>query len=400
MRAICKLTTPLVATLIRNGADGRWGDGGGLYLQIRFGTPSWVFRDYVDGRERWTGLGSARFVSLLEARRGALSNHKSKHDGQDHRAARAQRRTGVERQAVTFADMVDQFIKAKAAQFKGNGVQKWRGPLANHALPVLGKTPVAFIDTPDVLKVLTPIWGSAIGEHVRQRISAVLDFASAQKLRSGENPARWKGHLKHLLAPKIESEHHAAMAIDDVPAFVQKLRALNDVPARAFEFLVLTCLRQDEIRGADWSEIDLKTKTWTVPAERMKTKVEHRVPLSDRAIEILQAQRPKATGLVFPSAITRGKIHKNKFGEIIRDLGFSGTPHGFRSTFSDWSQDRTTHPRDIAQKALAHVVGDKTERAYQRTDLFDRRKPLMAAWAKFCGEPTPKLGSNVVPLAA
>jgi integrase len=400
-REVHKLDTPTVKSRIAAGSDGRWGDGGGLYLQIRKGCAGWVFRDYVDGRERWLGLGSARFVSLADARRGALRNRMLKYEGQDPRAERVRRRVAADRQAVTFAHVVEAYTAAKAEGFKDGGL-KWRAPLVKHALPALGKLPIALIDTPEVLRVLQPIWGTAVAEHVRQRLSAVFDYATAQKHRSGDNPARWANHLKFLLAARPASEHHEAMPIDDLPGFMRDLCELGGTNAAALKFVILTACRSNEVTGATWSEIDLGAKVWTVPAERMKGKREHRVPLSGRAIEILKAMGPKASGLIFRSGRNGSELHKNTLGTMIKkSLGRRDvTVHGFRSTFRDWAAERTNHPRELAEKALAHTIGNKTETAYLRTALLEKRRRLMEEWGKFCSGPGGKVSGKVVKLVA
>jgi len=264
---------------------------------------------------------------------------------------------------------------------------------------------VAEIGTGEVMRVLEPIWRSKVesASRLRGRIEMVLNYATSLGYRTGENPARWKGHLEHSL-PKpsrvkapAEDRRLAALPYSDIGEFMAKLRADTFLPARALEFAILTAARSGEVMGATWSEIDLEARTWTVPASRIKAGREHRVPLSDAAMALLQSMAEIRTGdLVFPGR--RGRMYKDSFPITLQRLGYGHiTAHGFRSTFRDWAAEQTAYPREIAELALAHNVGTAVERAYQRSDLFDRRRRLMDDWAKFCAQPA---SGDVVPLRA
>jgi integrase len=266
--------------------------------------------------------------------------------------------------------------------------------------------PVGSIDTALVLKVLEPIWLKTpeTASRVRQRIESVLDYAKAIDCRQGENPAIWKGRLKDLL-PKQPSKakrvrHHPALPHANMPAFMAELRRNTLIAARALEFTILTAGRTSEVIGATWGEIDFKARIWTVPAERMKAGVEHKVPLSDRVLEIL-AGLPREAGN--PHVFIGGKLgqplYKMGMLHLIKNLRPGFVPHGFRSTFLDWATERTNYPKFVAEKALAHAIDNKVEEAYRRGDLLDKRRPLMATWAKFCASPASKaVGGNVVPM--
>jgi integrase len=267
----------------------------------------------------------------------------------------------------------------------------------------LRSRPIDEIDTAAVLAVHTPLWqtGPETALRLRGRIEAVLDAAKAEGHRSGENPAPWRGHLSHLLPKrgKLTRGHHAAMAYSDVPAFIAQLRECNAIAAMALEFCILTATRSGEVYGARWSEIDVEAKVWTLPAARMKAAREHRVPLSERALVILEKLGgAKTSDYVFPSPRGRKPLSHVSMAKVIHRLQIDrATVHGFRSAFRDWAGETTSFPREIAEAALAHVSGDATERAYRRGDALEKRRTLMEAWANYC-EPT--LGSNVVPMAS
>jgi len=371
--------------------------GRGLYLQVtpgKFGpNKSWIFRYEVDGRDRYMGLGSTLDVSLFEAREKASQARKLRREGLDPleekragRAAQEQERA----RAITFAQAAERCVAAHRAGWRSqmHGVQ-WLKSLTDHAMPLIGALPVARIDTPLVLKVLQPIWQTKTesASRVRGRIEAVLDWAKVSGLREGENPARWKGHLDHLL-PKPSRvtpiEHHAALPYTEIGAFLVELRERATVPAAALEFAILTAARTGEVLGAQWGEID--GGVWTIPGDRTKTHREHRVPLAPAALAVLDRQE-RRDGFVF-SREDGTRLNKNAMLETLWAMGRRDlTVHGFRSTFRDWAGEHTNFPRELAEAALAHVVGDKAEQAYRRGDALERRRKLMTAWAAYCAKP-------------
>jgi integrase len=272
--------------------------------------------------------------------------------------------------------------------------------LTKYAAPLRDK-PIAAVHTDDVLSVLAPIWQTKneTASRLRGRIERVLDAARAKGLRSGENPARWRGHLDHLLPrrQRLSRGHHAALPYPDVPAFVAGLREREAIAALALEFLILNASRLGEVLGAKWNEIDLEAKVWTIPPERMKAGREHRVPLTKRGLEILAtAEKLRTSDYVFPGQRRGRPLSPMSMEMLRRRMKVDVTVHGFRSSFRDWAGECTSFPREIAEAALAHIIGDETERAYRRGDALEKRRKLMAAWAAFCD---PKDKSNVVPLA-
>jgi integrase len=275
---------------------------------------------------------------------------------------------------------------------------QWRASLTEFAAPLRSR-PIDEIDTAAVLAVLTPLWQTRpeTALRLRGRIEAVLDAAKAQGHRSGENPAAWRGHLSHLLPKrgKLTRGHHAAMAYQDVPAFIAQLRECNAIAAMALEFCILTATRSGEVYGARWSEIDVEAKVWILPAARMKAARAHRVPLSERALVILgKLGDAKTSDYVFPSPRGRKPLSHVSMAKVMHRLQIDGaTVHGFRSAFRDWAGNETHFPREVAEAALAHVIGDKAEQAYRRGDALEKRRTLMEAWAGFC---EPKAGSNVI----
>jgi integrase len=388
---------------------GLFADGNGLYLQV---TPSmsksWVFRYSMGTRRRDLGLGSINLVGLAEARRKALDLRRAVTlDGRDPIAERRAGRT-IAARAMTFEACAEAYIAAHRAGWKSTEhARQWAASLVNDVYPVIGALPVGSIEVGAVLRVLEPIWQvkPGIAGRIRQRVEAVLDWATARGHRTGENPARWRGHLENLLArpSKIRTvEHHAALPYAEVAAFIGELRAQSSTAARALEFIVLTAARSGEVRGATWSEIDLKERVWCIPASRMKGGREHRVPLSGAAAAILDQMRPDGTfgdGLVFPGSIEGQPIGERTIARTVERMGRREvTVHGFRSCFRDWAAERTAFPNEVAEMALAHAVGSKVEAAYRRGDLFDKRRQLAEAWAKFCSMPAIVTTDKVVTL--
>jgi integrase len=386
---------------------GMYADGGGLYLQVKAKdngviNKSWVFRYAIseaheNGRqkERQMGLGSFHTISLAEARQKALNCRKLRDQGIDPIEARRTERANAALETarmMTFDQCRDAFIAAKQAGWRNvKHADQWRNTLKTYVTPVFGKVSIGAVDTALVTKVLQPLWTTKpeTARRVRGRIEAILDWAKARGYREGENPARFRGHLKHLLAdiPEVRRvKHHAALPYVEIAAFMAELRERPGIAARALEFTILTAARTGEVIGARWDEINLKSKVWTVPAGRMKGEREHRVALTDGAVAVLEAMRQlRQNEFVFPGD-RRAMMSNMAMEMLLRRMGRAITVHGFRSTFRDWAAERTNFPSEVAEAALAHVVGDKVEAAYRRGDLFDKRRRLMEAWAEYCAE--------------
>ena len=404
MRRINRLNARAVATLDR---PGRHADGGGLYLAISKHAAAerrrWVFLFRWRGKLKEMGLGSAASVSLAQARQVAAKWRAELAAGRDPFESReAERR--AQTAVPTFEEVAADLHTAKSPGWRNSKVRKqWISPLQRYAAQLISM-PVNEIDTEHVVTVLQPIWSAKpeTASRVRSRIEAVIDAARARGLIAPNeaNPARWRGHLSHLLPKrrKLTRGHHAAMAYRDVPAFVGRLRERESIAALALEFLILTAARTGEVLGASWGEIDTEARIWRVPAARTKGGREHRVPLTDRALEIIATMQHARTGeLVFPSAklgrdlrarraTTDRPLSGMAMQMLLRRMKVHGvTVHGFRSSFRDWAGDATHFPRELAEAALAHVAGDETERAYRRGDALERRRELMDAWTTFCG---------------
>jgi integrase len=387
-------------------AQGMYADGGGLYLRVaEGGSKQWVFRYNVSGRLRDHGLGPLHTVNLAEAREAALQCRKLRLQGIDpieHRRASLAAVRASEAKAATFAECATAFMSAHEIKWKnGKSPEQWRQSLATYVYPAIGELPVALIDTPQVMQVLEPIWAAKAetASRVRGRIESVLDYAKVRGLRVGENPARWKGHLDHLLPARSQIrkvKHLEALPHAEVGALMAQLRQRDDVAARALEFLTLTAARLGEVRHATWSEIDFTARTWTVPAARMKAGEEHKVPLSARAIAVLQGM-PRTSDHIFPGR--NGSIGAHVLPELLQRLtGTDATAHGMRSTFRDWASERTSFPREVCEQALAHAIPSAVEAAYRRSDLFEKRRRLMDAWAAYCAAPL--AAGRVVPIRA
>jgi integrase len=382
----------------------RHSDGGSLYLAIDGDGEAmrrrWLFLYQWNGKRREMGLGGFPAVSLADARRLRDEAERLVREGRDPIASRDLAKE--ERAAKpTFGEIADKLIAAKEGEWRNEKHrQQWRDSLTVLAAPLRCR-PVDEIDTTAVLAVLTPLWRDKpeTASRLRGRIEAVLDAAKAADHRSGENPATWRGHLSHLLPKrqKLSRGHHAAMAYADVPAFVAKLRGCDAIAAMALEFCILTATRSGEVYGARWSEIDMAAKVWTVPAARMKAGREHRIPLSDRAMAILERLSKARTGdLLFPSPRGNRPLSHVAMAKVMSRLEVDvATVHGFRSSFRDWAGNETHFAREVAEAALAHVVGDKAEQAYRRGDALEKRRELMAAWTAWC---EPRIGSNIVPM--
>ena len=384
----------LTALAVRRLAEpGHYGDGGGLYLRIGTGRRSWMFRYQVNGKTTWIGLGPERDVTLAEARDLALDYRRMLRNKID--PLKAKRATAAEAigSGKTFRDAATEYVaKHKAGWKNAKHGDQWTATLKAYAFGVFGDKPVAHVQVDDIMKALQPIWitKSETASRVRGRIEAVLDYAKVRGWRAGENPARWKGHLDHLFPAKgkvAKVKHHAALPWPQMPAVMAQLRDATHVSARCLCFTILTAARAAEARSARWREIDLVSKVWTVPAERMKGGNEHRVPLADAAIEILQAMEPLADepdSLIFPGQSAGKPLSDVAVSKSLRAVAPDVTVHGMRSTFRDWAAEKTAYPREVAEAALAHVNKDRVEAAYRRSDLFDLRAGLMRDWSKFC----------------
>ncbi len=379
---------------------GRYGDGAGLWLQVRSPTNrSWIFRYMRDGQARWMGLGDLGLgvgdcVGLAQARNFAAEARRLLATGIDpidqrRQAVEARKR---ERAVKSFSETAELFIKVNEAGWRNaKHAAQWRATLATYVNKVFGKKRVSLVDTADVLAALEPIWSTKpeTASRVRGRIESVIDFAKARGWFTGENPARWQGHLSNTLPKKSKVKkivHHSALPWGEMSAFMAKLVAEDGTGAKAFQFLILTAARTGEVVEAQWSEIDLVQKLWTIPAGRMKAQREHRVPLSEAALSILQKMKPheRDDGYIFPGGRKTGHLSNMAFLMLLRRMDRRDlTGHGFRSTFRDWCGDYDKGRREVAEAALAHVIGNKSEAAYARTDYLEERRNLMEKWAMY-----------------
>lgn len=403
MPRLVEKLTPLA--IRKKTKPGYYGDGAGLWLQISSaGTKSWIFRFTLAGRQREMGLGPLHTVTLAEAREIAKSCRQLLLDGKDPiDARRAVRQTEALERAkkMTFDQCAEAYIEAHRTGWKNEKhAQQWENTLATYASPLIGKLPVAEVDTALIVKVLTQkvdggkvsFWEgkTETATRLRGRLERILDWATVSRYREGDNPARWRGHLDKLLANpnKIAKvDHHAALPWREAGSFMAELRSQQGIAARALEFAVLTAARSGEVRGATWSEIDLSASLWIVPGERMKMGKEHRVPLSPAAIALLKTL-PRLGEQVFPGAKENSALSDMSLSAVLRRMKRGDiTVHGFRSTFRDWCAESTNFAREVCEHALAHSLPDKVEAAYQRGDLLEKRAQLMNAWASFCAQP-------------
>jgi integrase len=407
---VSKLNSAKLRTLTQPGVHG---DGGGLYLQVRdVDHRSWIYRYTLYGKAHWMGLGSFADVSLAEAREAAAVARKQVRKGVDPISARKSEAATKRAAAAlhTFGEVSKAYIAAHQGSWRNEKhKQQWRNTLATYAEPILGKMPVATVDVGAVTIVLEPIWREKpeTASRLRGRIESVLDFATARGWRTGENPARWRGHLENLMPSRAKIaavEHHAALRWQEIGGFMADLTKQDGASALALRFLILTASRTGEAIGAKWSEIDLAEQVWTLPAVRMKANREHRIPLSDAALAVLAEAaklRPDKTSVdapVFPGAKAGRSLSNMALLMLLRRMGRGDlTAHGFRSTFRDWAAEVTHYPRDVAEQALAHSLPDKVEAAYRRGDLIEKRRLMMQDWATFCARPLPIV---VVPLRA
>jgi integrase len=394
-----KLERQLSPLKVKNAKPGMYADGGCLYLQVTASKDgkrlnrSWIFRYRIAGRLRDMGLGSVDILSLAEARERARDARKlrlDRIDPIDQRRAQAAPKVDL----VTFDQAAIEVIKAKEDTWS-NAVHaaQWRDTLKAFCSPFVGSKAVRDIGTGDITKILDAIWKDKpeTANRVRGRIEAILDWAKVRGHRTGENPARWRGHLDHVYSSVAKAKeakrartgadaHHAALPYERLAEFMAALRAQKGAEARGLEFAILTAARTNEVLGAKWEEIDQTAKTWTVPANRMKGGKLHRVPLSDRAIAIVKAAN-RSGNYVFGDGDRR--LSSKAFSKLLGGMIGDATPHGFRSTFRDWCAEQTNFPREIAEAALAHTLRDRTEEAYARGDLLEKRRKLMDAWAQY-----------------
>ncbi len=381
-RALNKLSA-IEATKIK--APGRHSDGGGLYLFIDpHGRRRWIFMYARKGKRTELGLGGGRDLSLANARAEATKLREAVAAGGDPKAERDK-----DVHVPTFGEWADTYVETMRPSWRNaKHAAQWTMTLTKYATPMRGK-PVNEIGTQEVLDVLQGLWKRTpeTAERLRGRIENVLDAAKAKGHRSGENPARWRGHLDQLLPKRqrLSRGHHKALPYDIMPEFMAELRSRPAIAARALEFTILTAARSGEILGARWDEIDRAKKVWTVPAERMKAATEHRVPLSPRAMEIVEAMAELGTeGYLFPGPKPKRPLSTMAMTMLLRRMKVRATVHGFRSTFRDWASETTGFSHEVCEMALAHTISNKAEAAYRRGKLFDKRHKLMGAWAGYC----------------
>lgn len=366
-------------------ASGRYADGNGLYLVVDpSGAKRWLLRTVVQGRRRDIGLGGLSITSLAEAREIAQMYRKVAREGGDPLTTRREAR----RMVPTFKLAAETVHAEHEVSWKNpKHAKQWIATLTQYAYPAIGDYRVDAISTPDVLRVLSPIWLTKpeTARRVRQRIATVMDWAKAAGYRSGDNPV--DGVNRGLPKQTDTDKHHAAVVFAEVSAFVRQLQESNAGPSAklAFEFLILTVSRTSEVLQAKWAEIDLDAKLWIVPAARMKAKREHRVPLAGRCLVILSAARAFSPDgeFVFPNASGDRPLSNMVFLAILKRMGLKATAHGFRSAFRDWAAEETSFPREVAEMALAHTISNKVEAAYRRGDLLEKRREMMTSWADF-----------------
>jgi integrase len=395
-KAVGRLST----LTISRAKSGMHPDGRGLYLQVSGPRArSWVFRYTINGKTHYLGLGSAYTIDLKRAREDARKARELVHDGIDPIEARKARRMHqrlADIKTITFDQAADAYITSHEAGW-GNPKhrQQWRNTLKDYASPLIGDLAVSAVDTGLVLKVLEPVWTSRpeTASRLRGRIESVLDWAKVRGHRDGENPARWKGHLDHLLPARSrvrKVQHHAALPYGEINALLTLLRAQKGITPLALEFTILTATRTGEVLGARWSEVDTAAAMWVIRASRMKGGREHRVPLCERALAILEEMRGRDHELVFP-------LSEKAMAMLLRRIGRNDvTVHGFRSTFRDWAAETTAYPNHVVELALAHAISNGVEAAYRRGDLFEKRRRLMADWARYCE--TKRTANGVTPI--
>jgi len=407
-----KVMNALTPMEVKAAKVGRHADGGGLHLLVKpTGARSWVYRFMLNGKSRDVGLGAAAgadAVSLAIARDKAMALRLKVKQGIDplvEREREAEEARAAAQAAkvagITFKGVAEAYIANNEGAWRNEKHrQQWRNTLATYVYPVIGELPVAEVETPHVLSILEAIWQAKpeTANRIRGRIEIVLDAAKARGYRTGENPARWRGHLAQILPArkKLSRGHHKALTYEAMPEFFAMLRSRDGISALALEFAILTATRTSEVIAATWNEIDLDKAIWTIPGQRMKAGQEHRVPLSPRAIEILETVKPLGSAWLFPNDKGQ-RLSTGAMSMLLRRVGRDATVHGFRSTFRDWAAERTKYAPEVCEMALAHTVANKVEAAYRRGDLFEKRRGLMADWASHCeggGAPS----DNIIPI--
>jgi integrase len=387
----------------RASTPGLYADGAGLYLRVgRGGAKSWAFRFMLNGKAREMGFGGLTKVSLADARKRAIEARSLLGEGRDplaHREDESQQRVAAEKltaaRSMTFDMCAEAYISAHEVSWRNEKHrQQWRNTLTTYVSPVFGSVPVQDIDIDLVMKAVESLWSkkTETARRVRGRIEIILDWAKVRGYRSGENPARWRGNLVHLLPARSKVrkvKHHAALPYTEMGGFMRDLREMEGTGAAALEFLILTVGRTGEVIGARWPELNLKSGVWVVPAERMKSGREHRVPLSPATIALVKRRPHAKDGYVFTARSPDAPLSNMALLMTLGRMNHGNiTAHGFRSTFRDWAAERTSFPSEVVEMALAHVIEDKTEAAYRRGDLFDKRRQLMDAWAAYCASDT------------
>jgi integrase len=386
----------LTVAKVKTAKPGKHPDGANLWLQAGpNGSKSWYLRYTLRGRHREMGLGPYPLVRLAEARDKATVQRRLLLDGIDPIEARNGKRPP--REPVTFAIAAKQYLAGHEKSWKSaDHARQWRNSLDRYVLPAIGERPIDAIDTHDVLSIVEPLWQdkTETATRVLNRICLILDWAAARKLRTGDNPARWKGHLDAILPRRSKVQrvvNHVALPYHRLPDFMVKLREQPKLGAKAAELMILTATRTGEVRFAKWSEFDLENRLWIIPAARMKADRDHRIPLSEAALTIL-TEMERSGERAFPG------MGQHAILKAVQRAEPAVSAHGFRSTFRDWCAEQTNFPSEVAEMALAHAVGDKVEAAYRRGDLFQKRRQVMDAWARHCA--TVKAGATVVSIAA
>lgn len=399
-----KLTDKTLQSLTKAGIPGKTNDGAGLYFQIsKAGSTSWIFRYKRDHKVRDMGLGPYPTVTLAAARLRAAEQRRVLAAGSDplatrdaERVARREAQRQLDARRVTFEQIATDYLEAHGRSWSANWYRGWLRKLELYAFPVIGKLSAGEIETAHILKVLQPIWATKTrtADEVRGQIEQVLDAAKVRRLRDGDNPARWRGHLENLLSKAEKKkarkrQHFPAMNWRDVPALMAELEKIESPASTAARLLILTGARSHMVRFAAWHEFDLQAGTWALPAERMKMRQAFAVPLAPEVVRMLEAlPRIEGSPYLFPGRGKSGVMHANAVRNLLHDLGHTDiTRHGFRSSFRDWASERTHYPREVCELALAHDERSQTEAAYSRSDFIEKRRALMADWARYVTTP-------------
>ena len=372
---------------------GMHADGKCLYLEVKeSGKKYWIYRYQMNKRRRDMVLGPCSVISLADARDLAHEAYRKRRSGIDPIEARSAEQT-PELTSITFDKAVDHFLKDKQAGWKNKKhAQQWRNTLMAYCSPLIGRKLLRDVNRQDIINCLEPIWLTKIetSNRVRGRLETIIDWATVNGYRSGENPATLRGNLEHLLPvrPKIAPKSHSSMSYQNLSSFWISLRQSNGTGAKMLAFTILTACRTNEVLSANWNEIDEENGVWIIPAHRMKVPKEHRVPLTQRALKILKSQRKfRLDHLIFPSQKKDKPLSNNTMASVLKRMNQPYTPHGFRSTFRTWAAEQTDHSEEVAKAALAHTIRDKVDAAYQRGDLFEKRRLLMQDWSEFvCGD--------------